>query len=261
MDYDAFKNVPNVDDIERVFKTARGSTYAHYGDATTQRNRSSLNHRDVTEGMQPRSGKTVFMDNKSVNTLAGYFQNPDMATAFQPVMDQNGKPTGRAALTLTEDYGPLKSGKVLTEVPYQTKPSINSLPVEIYRSSSGMGDPGKGIHFGNPITEIHEIPKGSALKALGKLGAGATLAGAAKSAMAGEYGKAVDQATDLLTLPFAESKEVSPGTLPADVVARERAIADMTPQQRDVYYQSVNAKANGGVVMPNTYSHGRWRLI
>ena len=44
MDYDAFKNVPNVDDIERVFKTARGSTYAHYGDATTQRNQIGRAH-------------------------------------------------------------------------------------------------------------------------------------------------------------------------------------------------------------------------
>ena len=67
--------------------------------------------------------------------------------------------------------------------------------------------------------------------------------------------------TGVQTCALPISKEVSPGTLPADVVARERAIADMTPQQRDVYYQSVNAKANGGVVMPNTYSHGRWRLI
>jgi hypothetical protein len=147
------------EDLESVFRTERGSTYAHHGDATTTRNRSSAKHADKTEGMQPRSGRTVFMSPKDVNVLGGYFQNPDMATKFMPVLDENGKPTGRAALTLLEDYGPKKAGTVLYESTYQTKPSVGSNPVEIYRSESKIGDPGRGIHFGNKITEVHQKPQ------------------------------------------------------------------------------------------------------
>ena len=148
-----------LEDLESVFRTERGSTYAHHGDATTTRNRSSAKHADKTEGMQSRSGRTVFMSPKDVNVLGGYFQNPDMATKFMPVLDENGKPTGRAALTLLEDYGPKKAGTVLYESTYQTKPSVGSNPVEIYRSESKIGDPGRGIHFGNKITEVHQKPQ------------------------------------------------------------------------------------------------------
>ena len=149
----------NFDDLESVFKTERGSTYAHHANATTTRNRSSAQHADKTEGMQPRSGKTVFMSPKDVSVLGGFFQNPDMATKFTPLFDKEGKPTGRAAVTLLEDYGPRKAGTVLYEAPYQTKPSVGSNPVEIYRSDSKIGDTGKGIHFGNRITEVHQRPQ------------------------------------------------------------------------------------------------------
>ena len=149
----------NFDDLESVFKTERGSTYAHHANATTTRNRSSAQHADKTEGMQPRSGKTVFMSPKDVSVLGGFFQNPDMATKFTPLFDETGKPTGRAAVTLLEDYGPRKAGTVLYEAPYQTKPSVGSNPVEIYRSESKIGDTGKGIHFGNRITEVHQKPQ------------------------------------------------------------------------------------------------------
>jgi hypothetical protein len=147
------------EDLESVFKTERGSTYAHHANATTTRNRSSAKHADKTEGMQPRSGKTVFMSPKDVSVLGGFFQNPDMATKFTPLFDKEGKPTGRAAVTLLEDYGPRKAGTVLYEAPYQTKPSVGSNPVEIYRSDSKIGDTGKGIHFGNRITEVHQKPQ------------------------------------------------------------------------------------------------------
>lgn len=149
----------NFDDLESVFKTERGSTYAHHADATTTRNRSSVQHADKTEGVQPRSGKTVFMSPKDVSVLGGFFQNPDMATKFTPLFDENGRPTGKAAVTLLEDYGPRKAGTVLYEAAYQTKPSIGSNPVEIYRSESKIGDTGKGIHFGNKITEVHQKPQ------------------------------------------------------------------------------------------------------
>ena len=151
MDYDDLLKLGNV---ENLFKTERGSTYAHHADASTTRNRSGAGHADKTEGMQPKSGKTVFMSPQDVNRLGGFFQNPDMATKFTPIFDKEGRPTGRASLTLLEDYGPRKAGSVLIEAPYQTRPAVGMNPVEIYRSESKIGDTGKGIHFGNKITEV-----------------------------------------------------------------------------------------------------------
>ena len=149
----------DLDDLESLFKTERGSTYAHHANATTTRNRSSENHSDKTQGLQPRSGKTVFMAPKDIEVIGGYFQNPDMATKFTPLFDKDGKPTGKAAVTLLEDYGPKKAGTVLYEAGYQTKPVVGAAPVEIYKSDSKTGDTGKGIHFGNKIVEVYERPQ------------------------------------------------------------------------------------------------------
>jgi len=151
MDYETLLKL---NDVESVYKTERGSTYAQHSDSTSTRNRSSAGHADKTEGMQPRSGRTVYMTPENVSRLGGFFQNPDMATKFTPVFDEKGKPTGRAALTLLEDYGPRKAGSVLFEAPYQTRPAVGMNPVEIYRSDSKIGDTGRGIHFGTKITEV-----------------------------------------------------------------------------------------------------------
>ena len=141
------------DDMLGGFVTDRGSEYAHFDDATTIRNRSGAMHIDKTTGIQPRSGKTIFMDKKATNNLGGYFQNPDMATKLEPEIIR-GKPTGRANLVLTEDYGPKKTGTILKTVKYSTKPSVGQYPVEIYNSASNIGDTGKGIHFGTQIKKI-----------------------------------------------------------------------------------------------------------
>ena len=88
MDYESLLKLPGSEDIELLFKTGRGSTYAYHKDNTTTRNRSSEKHTDKSTGIQPRSGKTVFMSDDSVNRIAGLFQNPDMATRFIPVLDK-----------------------------------------------------------------------------------------------------------------------------------------------------------------------------
>jgi hypothetical protein len=157
MDYETLLKL---NDVESVYKTERGSTYAQHSDSTSTRNRSGAGHADKTEGMQPRSGKTVYMTPENVSKLGGLFQNPDMATKFTPVFDEKGKPTGKAALTLLEDYGPRKAGSVLLEAPYQTRPAVGMSPVEIYRSDSKIGDTGRGIHFGNKITEVQPARSG-----------------------------------------------------------------------------------------------------
>ena len=160
--YDAFKTLP---DVESMFKTSRGSTYAHHKDATTTRNRSGANHSDTSEGLQQRSGKTVFLDPKDVNSVGGYFQNPDMATKLVPIFDKNGKPTGKLGVDLLEDYGPRKAGERLHEAPYKTKPEVGLSPLEIYNSESKIGDTGRGVHFGNAINEvISNYAKGGAIK-------------------------------------------------------------------------------------------------
>lgn len=169
MDYEPLEKLPGV---THLFETERGSKYAHHNDTTTTRNRSSANHSDKTEGMQPRSGRTVYMTPTASTNVAGIFQNADMATRFVPILDADGKSTGKAALELTQDYGPKKAGTRLGTVPYDTKPAVGLTPVEIMRSDSPKGDTGKGIHFGTTITNIR--PMGGSGGGGGKGGVGGT---------------------------------------------------------------------------------------
>ena len=153
MDYEAFKDMP---DVEYMYRTERGSTYAHLPGNQTIRNRSSEKHKDKTTGVQPKSGKTVYVDKPSTAALAGWLQNADVATQLLPEIGADGKPTGNAQIKLLEDYGPKKAGSVVAKVPFTTKPSVGLHPVEIYRSESPVGDTGKGVHFGTAITEVLE---------------------------------------------------------------------------------------------------------
>jgi hypothetical protein len=176
--------------------TERGSTYALFGDQTSQRNRSGEQHSDKTVGMQPKSYKTLFMDIDSLNKIGPAFQRDDWSTKFVPVFDENGKPTGKAKLVLAEDYRykpylGMKDGKIQTgeyktakagtvianDVPYSTKPVKGMYPVEIYNNNSPKGDKGSGIHFGSKIVDVIEeaIEKGKARVekgAKGQLGGG-----------------------------------------------------------------------------------------
>jgi hypothetical protein len=151
MDYESLLKLP---DITHLFETERGSKYAQHADATTTRNRSAAAHSDKTEGMQPRSGKTVYMSPTAAQNIAGIFQNAEMGTRLVPVMDAEGRPTGRAALELMQDFGPKKAGERLGTAPYETKPAVGMVPVEIMNSNSPKGDTGKGVHFGTKITNV-----------------------------------------------------------------------------------------------------------
>ena len=197
MSYDPLFKLPTgVDDIESVFKTARGSSYAHHADATTTGNREPSNQKGTGPKIQNRSGKTIYMDPKYVNQMAGLYQNTEMATKFVPIFE-NGKETGKVALQLTEDYGPKKAGTTLVQAPYTTKPALGMNPVEIWGSQSPIGSSGGNVHFGNAITEVH--PKPSRLG--GKLGVAAALASGAGAASAGELRQAAgDVAESFLPL-------------------------------------------------------------
>jgi hypothetical protein len=202
MEYDPLFKLPTgLDDIESVFKTARGSTYAHHADATTTGNREPSNQKGTGSKIQSRSGKTIYMDPKYVNQMAGLYQNTEMATKFVPIFE-NGKETGKVALQLLEDYGPKKAGTTLVQAPYTTKPAVGMNPVEIWGSQSPIGSSGGNIHFGNAITEVH--PKPSRLG--GKLGVAAALASGTGAASAGELRQAAgDVAESFLPLGLTPS--------------------------------------------------------
>lgn len=247
-----FKLPTGTDDIESVFKTARGSTYAHHADATTTGNREPSNQKGTGAKIQSRSGKTIFMDPKAVNSIAGLYQNTEIATKFVPVL-VNGKETGKVALQLTEDYGPKKAGTVLATAPYATKPAVGMNPVEIFGSESPMGSRGGNIHFGNAITEVH--PKPDRLKGVaGKAGVAASLLGAASAAKAGEYRKAAGNVAEaLLPLAFTPSDLMANET---EELARRRNMPPTISQTKPSSY------AKGGPVkMPSEYSQGNWKLI
>jgi len=202
MDYESLlKLKTGIEDIEFLFKTARGSTYAHHADTTSTRNRSGADHTDKSTGIQQRSGRTIYMSPDAVNSIAGLYQNAEMATKFVPVME-NGKPTGKVALQLLEDYGPKKAGTVLATAPYTTKPAVGMNPVEIFGSESPMGSSGSNIHFGTAITEVQ--PKPARLG--GKLGIAAALASGTGAASAGELRQAAgDVAESFLPLGLTPS--------------------------------------------------------
>lgn len=255
MDYESLFKLPTgIEDIESVFRTERGSTYAHHRDATTTRNRSGQGHKDKSTGVQPRSGKTVFVSPADVFILGGFFQNPDMATKIVPGVDKDGRPTGRAQVVLLEDYGPRRSGSVLAEVPYTTRPQVGLAPVEIYQSESRIGDAGRGIHFGNKITEVY--PKPARLG--GKAGAAAALFGGAGSASAGEMRRAAGEVAESLLPVGLTPSTVAPGTLPPDI---RQAYAQNAQQEKEAR-DKAQALLRSGVPMPPEYRKGgRVKLI
>jgi len=216
--YDPLFNLPTgVEDIESVFKTGRGSTYAHHADTTTTRNRSSANHTDKSTGIQQRSGKTIYMDPADVNKVAGIYQNSEMATKFVPVLE-NGKPTGQVALQLMEDYGPRKAGSTLAQAPYSTKPAVGMNPVEIWGSESPIGSSGRNIHFGNAITEVH--PKPARLG--GKAGIAAALASGAGAASAGELRQAAGDVAESMLPWWATGMDAGPADESEQIALRRR---------------------------------------
>ena len=168
MDYDVFNEMPNV---ETMYRTSRGSTYAHMPDGTTIRNRSGANHSDTTTGVQPASTKTLYMDPKATNAVGAWIQNEMTATRLVPEI-KDGKFTGHALVQMAEDHEIPKSkwnpegkvykaGETVSRVPVSLKPAVGMHPVEIYGSSeSPKGSKARNIHFGNQITEV--FPKGGA---------------------------------------------------------------------------------------------------
>jgi hypothetical protein len=141
----------HADEPLHLFSTARGSTYAQYPDASTIRNRASgvSSPGSGSEGgLQPKSRKTLFMDEKDVTDIGGLHQNREFPGLLEPVP---GKP-GYIGIRMQEDYGPRKAGEFIpgTIRPYSTKPEVGAVPVEYFSSTP------KGIHFGSKITHVQK---------------------------------------------------------------------------------------------------------
>jgi len=260
MEYEPLFALPTGhEDIDAVFRTGRGSTYAFHNNNTTTRNRSSAQHKDKTSGLQPRSGKTVFLSESDVNRLGGFFQNPDMATQLLPELDANGKPTGKVQLKLLEDYGPRKAGTVLATAPYELKPKAGLAPMEIYNSISGMGDAGGGVHFGNKITEVHPRPA----RLAGKVGIAAALASGAGAASAGDFRQAAGDIAESFLPLGATPSPLAAGTIAPDERARQdAAYAKLLEQQRQQVRMTGRYDPKAPIDMPSDYrAGGRVRMI
>ena len=181
MDYEAILKAVG-EEPEHMYRTERGSAYAHYPDGTTVRNRSGSGHKDTSTGLQSRSGKTVYMSPEDVNRMAGLFQNAEIATQFKPTSYNKETKSGIAALTYAEDFGPRKAGSAIAQGVFSTTPQKGLIPVEIYRSESPRGDSGRGVHWGTPITEIVPMsPRGGSGR--GVIGTPSQMGGGAGSSI------------------------------------------------------------------------------
>lgn len=130
-----------------LYMTERGSVYSNYPDFTSIRYKAARPEHPGEHGLQARSMKTVFMDDAALNRVGGLHQNHEFPGYFMPIPDQKG----RAAIYMTEDYGPVRAGTMYprTEVPYSMIPERGLSPVEIFNPFSP-----RGIHFGNRIIDM-----------------------------------------------------------------------------------------------------------
>ena len=151
------------------FTTSRGSTYELFDDATTQRNRSGVGHKDTSTGLQPVSNKTVFVDKEGLVDVGRIFQNPDIATRLNPVFDDKGNITSMA-VDVTEDFGRRRAGERIAEVPVTTRPEVGKYPVEILSPESPKGSSGRGVHFGSEIIDVQSNSRTSKIKQFKKGG-------------------------------------------------------------------------------------------
>lgn len=153
----------NMDNVQNLFATARGSTYAQHDDLSTTGYREPSNMPGTGKTLQPPSQKTVFIPSDSAEDLARAFQNQTIATEMVPVKDQKG--SGKMQVRATEPgesmwFGKFEKGKVLAEAPYITTPKVGHSPLELLGSNqSPVGSKGRGVHFGSVITEVIPMPK------------------------------------------------------------------------------------------------------
>jgi hypothetical protein len=148
------------------FTTAKGSTYELTSDSTTERTRAA---RDDTEesGLQPRSGKTVYMNENDKTTIGSIFQT-EVPVEFVPDPTNN-----TAKLVHLDSYGPLNAGDDASEtVNFSLTPEVGLYPVEIYDSNNSDI---RNVHFGSEIVGLNTAEDAFVdLEATGEIPAGET---------------------------------------------------------------------------------------
>ena len=146
-----YEKLKDLTDVDFYFTGKRGSVYAHHTNGTTTGFREPSNQAGTGAKLQPRSIRTIYMDDTAVNKVGPMLQT-DMPVKFNYL-------GGKAALLYTEDYGPHKKGTIVpnTMVSFSVTPKVGLSPVEI------LG--GKAPHFGNPITSVTAAKPNVSLKA------------------------------------------------------------------------------------------------
>ena len=140
------------DEVISTFTTAKGSTYTRYSDSTTIRNRAERGDKEGS-GVQPRSGKTVYMTYDDANSFGRLFQKGERG-AYKLVPDSKNN---TARLVFVKNYDSKKIGDNATDpVPFFIEPKVGLIPIEIVNS---INTKPRNIHFGSPITEVSEVTK------------------------------------------------------------------------------------------------------
>ena len=158
--YEVFKEMPGV---KKLFATGRvpdnPSLYAHLDDNSTIAYREPSNRPGTGHKMQPKSGKTVFVED--IENLMRGFKNEYIHTEIVPTKNRTlqliAKEPGQSMF-----FGGFKKGQVLTEVPFEVTPKAGLHPVEfnaymvdgVDPRISPIGSSGRGVHFGSQIIEI-----------------------------------------------------------------------------------------------------------
>ena len=163
---DFLKRISLDESLPVSFKTSRGSTYKHFNDGSTFRNRADDQQKDVFVP-QPIAPKTIFMSNNDTNKVGPLFTSRDPGLyQFTPIEGQEGT----AQLVFTKNYGNpdhpnfKKAGDAVpnTEVSFTMEPKVGDHPIEIYESTNNngaLGGPRVSIHFGSEITEVFDDKK------------------------------------------------------------------------------------------------------
>lgn len=143
---DAANHLKNAQNAERItanpitFKTSKGSTYRVDGDGTIRNKAYRQEHGVAEQGIQEKSQKTFYVDDKGLNAL-GEFQTKGTEKVVSQTTD------GRYGIKYVtgKDAGKFEK-RTVTEV--HTEPAVGLHPVELWND-------GKTVHFGNKITEVN----------------------------------------------------------------------------------------------------------
>ena len=141
--------------VKSYFTTGKGSQYAMLENGQTVRYKAPAPGMGgiIEEGVQPPSGKTIFVDKKG-SEIASTFMTTDQKMQVVPISKD------KAHIVYLQDYGPFKKGDIVpnSEFSFSLTPKTGTAPFEIF----GRGTSG---HIGNKITNTSTVGGGGSLSA------------------------------------------------------------------------------------------------